>query len=128
MPEPPKLSPLPEGLEEYMDVHVVRAEFGHIIWRKGTGGNAEILYIKATKKGGGRRLLRLMLSGLVDNPPYNGDGTVYGFTREGNLTALAFYDKMGFELSRVAGVYAEGSAVCFSAPYLALVKTHLEDV
>jgi len=128
MPEHPKLSPLPEGLEEYMDVHVLRTEFGHIIWRKGTGGNAEILYLKSTKKSGGRRLLQLMLSGLVANPPCNGDGTVYGFVREGNLSALAFYEEMGFELSRVAGVYDEGSAVCFSAPYLALVKTHLEDV
>lgn len=117
----PQLMDVPPDLAKYMDVFVRRSEHGYIIWRRGTGGNAELLWIKSDKKGHGRELFVGMLRQLKEDPPYH---TVFGFARETNLLGLAWYDKMGFDLSRVTGVYKDGSAAVFSAPYDRLCKLH----
>lgn len=99
---------------------------GIIAWRWATGDNVELTHLKVQtpRKGCGRRLLRAMLVKLKEEPPYH---TVFGFTRVGNIRAHAFYRAMGFSLSLVTGVYADGAAMIFSAPYLDLCRKHLED-
>lgn len=62
-----------------------------------------------------------MLHAIVDDPPYH---TVYGFTRTTNEEAKAFYAAMGFDLTTVTGVYADGTAVVFSASYKRLCQIH----
>lgn len=96
---------------------------GWVAWERGTGGNVELSYLKARDpgNGGGTRLLRAMLAALRRDPPYH---TVYGFTRTCNLDAQAFYRAMGFTLSPVVGVYKDGGAVVFSAPYEDLCRFH----
>lgn len=96
---------------------------GYIVWRRGTGDNVEITHLRAYRphNGAGRRLLRIMLHDLRENPPY---ATVFGFTRQSNTQACNFYAKMGFELTVVKGVYADGTAVVFSAPYRTLLERH----
>lgn len=115
---------LPPGVERYQHLYVIRSASGYIVWRRGTGDNVELLYIKGTEKGEGYRLFLSMLHALKRDPPYEGKGTVFGFTRESNLNAMAFYDRQGFSLSRVRGVYAEGTAVCFSARWVDLLRHH----
>lgn len=112
---------LPPDLEKYMDVNVIRGEQGFVVWRLGTGGNAELLWIRSHAKGWGRKLFVMMLKALRENPPYH---TVFGFTRFGNWDAMGFYDRMGFSLSKVEGVYKDGVAVVFSAPYEDLCNLH----
>lgn len=121
--------PLPEDLTDYTHVYIERSEDGYVTWRRGTGGNVELLHIEVREKrvGHGRRLLTRMLRKLQADPPCGGRGTVFGFTRMSNVDALGWYDGMGFDLSQVCGVYAEGVAVCFSAPYALLVELHLGD-
>lgn len=120
---------LPPDLVDYAQVYAERTENGYITWRRGTGGNVELLHIKTREKGRGEglRLLRLMLKKLKDNPPYDGAGTVFGFCRLSNVDALSWYDRAGFDISQVRGVYAEGVAACFSAPYALLIELHLKD-
>jgi GNAT superfamily N-acetyltransferase len=99
-------------------------EDGVIGWRWGTGDNVELTHLRATqnRNGHGRRLLVGMLLALRAEPPYC---TVFGFTRTGNLVAQEFYRAMGFTLTPVAGVYADGAAVLFSARYDDLCRLHL---
>lgn len=97
---------------------------GIIAWRRGTGDNVEVTYVRSdqTRQGTGRKLLQEMLRRLRDNPPY---ATVYGFTRANNRDAIAFYQAMGFAVTPVNGVYADGKAAVFSARYDDLCKRHL---
>lgn len=88
--------------------------YGYIVWRVGTGGNVELLHIRASPQGSGADLLREMVKRLESAPPYK---TVFGFTRTCNAAALEFYRRNGFSLSRVEGVYADGEAVVFSQDY-----------
>lgn len=100
---------------------------GYIAWRRGTGDNVEITWLRSDQKraGTGRRLLQAMLRRLRDeNPPYC---SVYGFTRSSNVDAIAFYRAMGFTLSPVKGVYADGEALVFSARFRDLVRQHLTE-
>lgn len=105
--------------------NVLTTEDGVIAWRYGTGGNVELTYIlvknEMQRQGQGRALFRAMLRALVSDPPYH---TVYGFTRTGNAAGRSFYASVGFTLSEVAGVYADGNAVVFSANYRALCAIH----
>lgn len=98
---------------------------GYIVWRLGTGGNAEVLHLKVyseyRRQGHGRQLLRAMLAKLKEDPPYR---TVYGFCLPDNEDAAAFYRKMGFTVSEVEGVYAVGRAAVFSATYDDLIDNH----
>lgn len=98
----------------YMDVYSYDGEEGYVVWRLGTGLNAELLHIRAGRPGGGSELLKVMLQRLKARPPY---ATVFGFTRVSNVEALRFYAEAGFTVTRVAGVYDEGEAAVFSARY-----------
>lgn len=113
---------LPDDLTEYMQIYVVKTEHGYVTWRYGTGGNYEILHIKRRPghKGEGKRLMRLMLREMLDEPPYDGRGTVFGFARGDNERALRFYAECGFDLFKVRGVYSDGNAVLFTAPFVHL--------
>jgi ribosomal protein S18 acetylase RimI-like enzyme len=96
---------------------------GHLVWRLGTGGNIEILHLRAASPGGGAgtRMLREMLRLLQTDPPY---ATVFGFTRTPNVEARGFYAASGFTTFTVPGVYADGTAVLFTAPYKYLLGYH----
>lgn len=89
---------------------------GWIVWRTGTGGNAELLHLRVRRPGHGvaTELVKLMLAKLKERPPY---ATVFGFTRVGNESAHGFYRWAGFSLTEVGGVYDDGRAVVFSARY-----------
>lgn len=109
--------------EPYKRVRWYADAGGHIVWRTGTGGNEELLHIRAYEPGYGHGtfLLGKMLERLLDEPPY---ATVFGFTRTSNAEALEFYRRSGFVLSTVAGVYADGDAVVFSQTYAELCRLH----
>lgn len=104
----------------------IESAAGEIFWQRGTGGNVEITYFKSSTPhvGHGRKLLQEMLRELRKNPPYH---TVYGFTRTSNLNARAAYVALGFTLSLVLGVYKDGDAMVFSAPYKDLCEKHLKE-
>ncbi len=121
---PDELTPYPSDLDRFGEIGKLRAVGGYIVWRRGTGDNVELLHIRATRSGMGVHLLRGMLYALRHDPPYGGEGTVFGFTREGNMKARHWYRDMGFTLTDVEGVYAEGFAVLFSATYKTLVEIH----
>lgn len=94
---------------------------GYIVWRNASGDNCELLHLKVhvRGKGFGEMLFRKMLEELKIDPPYC---TVFGFTRIGNFASQNFYTKMGFEFTKVRGVYKEGGAVLFSQDYEFLCK------
>lgn len=109
------------------ELSVVRTNDGFIGWRWGTGDNVELVDLQVTgvpRTGGGRRLLVEMLRVLKDDPPYC---TVFGFTRTSNLDAHQFYRAMGFDMTLVLGVYADGDAWVFSARYADLCARHLAE-
>lgn len=105
----------------YEAIDWIEAIDGYIVWRVGTGLNVELLHIRtyADGCGAGRRLLSAMVDKLKACPPYH---TVFGFTRTCNHAARQFYAKMGFVLTEVTGVYADGSAVVFSQPFAELLE------
>lgn len=94
---------------------------GYIVWRLGTGGNAELLHIRSFIKGKGigRKLVKAMLLKLKTNPPYY---SVYGFTREANENAIAFYRALGFHVEITDSPYKKGRAVLFSQSYKVLLR------
>lgn len=102
------------------------SEHGHISFQRGTGGNVEITSFRVdpVKRGHGTALLKRMLRKLESEPPYH---TIYGFTRTCNTDAIEAYKALGFTTSPVWGVYKDGSAVVFSAPYSDLCAKHLKD-
>ena len=111
-----------EKLEPFAGLSWHASIDGYIVWRRGTGDNAELLHLRAGAAGGGRRLLAEMLRCLRQSPPY---ATVFGFTRTVKVGAQAFYQAAGFTLSPVVGVYADGAAIVFSASYEDLCRRHL---
>lgn len=114
-----------EHLIPFIGVQHIENENGYVVWRRGSGDNAELLHIRASelRQGRGRLLLRAMLIALKDAPPRD---TVFGFTRASNEPAIAFYTAMGFRINLVWGLYEEGAAVLFSARYDRLCAKHLE--
>jgi hypothetical protein len=116
-----ELIPLPD-LNPFMGCDYVHDRHGFIVWRVGTGLNVELLHVKAAVTGGGEHLLRSMLNNLKKHPPYC---TVFGFTRTCNVKAQRFYERCGFDLTLVNGVYADGAAYLFSATFEELCKIHL---
>lgn len=94
---------------------------GFIAWRLGTGGNVELLHIRAAslRNGLGRRLFKEMLDSLYYDPPYF---SVFGFTRVSNDRAVAFYEAMGFKIQLIDGLYKDGEAYMFWAEYTELMK------
>lgn len=117
-----------EHVDPYRKIGFATCQGGWIIWRRGTGGNTELLHLHVEegrrRQGVGRHLLRMMLRRLRKNPPY---ASVFGFTRVVNAEARAWYAEMGFALTRVEGVYADGEAMVFSAAYPALCERHLSE-
>jgi len=107
----------------YTMMAVEELENGFIIWRRATGDNVELLHIKTYVKGmgTGKLLICKMLYELLEDPPF---ATVFGFTRLSNTDAQRFYTTMGFDLSIVRGVYADGHAVLFSQSYDKLKELH----
>lgn len=103
----------------------VYTEDGLIAWRRGTGDNVEITYIRVDEKrtGSGTRLVRDMVYQLMSRPPFH---TVYGFTRSTNFVAHDFYRSLGFTLSEVHGVYRDGKAIVFSVEYKELYNKIVE--
>lgn len=108
-------------LSAYARVEYLETPNGYITWRYGTGMNVELLHVRSTCPGEGTALVVKMLETLKTSPPY---ATVFGFTRTCNKAAQKFYQKLGFTLSAVVGVYADGDAVLFSANYDALCLLH----
>ncbi len=94
---------------------------GYVVWRLGTGGNIELLHLRAysPRQGHGRELLRRMLKLLRVHPPYH---SVFGFCLPGNGDGQAFYRAVGFDVHRVPGVYAAGAACLFTQEYRTLCK------
>lgn len=107
----------------YVAVHTIEHENGYIVWRRGTGDNIELLHLRTFSpgKGTGRELVKEMLTQLLSYPPYD---TVFGFTRTINEASQAFYKALGFELSEVKGVYADGHAILFSQRFKTLLEIH----
>lgn len=97
---------------------------GYVAWRTGIGGGVEVLSLRAYSpgNGAGRRLLRAMLSSVVGNG--RRPGTVYGFLRVPDRDGQSFYRSMGFGLHYTTGVYEDGEAVVFSAPFGELCRRH----
>lgn len=108
-------------IKPFIGVHLLENTNGYIAWRRGTGDNVELLHLKtfSSGKGTGRELVKAMLNKLKENPPY---ATVFGFTRSVNMEAQRFYRSMGFNLSPVEGIYADGSAVLFSQTFKKLLE------
>lgn len=107
----------------YRTLYSCQTDDGFIVWRLGTGENFEILHLKAfvPRMGVGRSLLKKALARMKRKPPY---ATVFGFTRSSNTAAIEFYKAMGFDLTEVKGVYADGTAVLFSQEYKKLLEVH----
>ena len=95
---------------------------GFIVWRRGTGGNVELLHIKTFEKGKGygRELFYVMLDRLIDNLPYY---SIFGFTRTSNEEAQRFYGALGFNLQEINGLYKDGKAIMFWQSYESLLKS-----
>lgn len=114
-------------VDPFKEVYTVNNTDGYIVWRIGTGWNIELLHLRAYQpgNGAGTRLFREMLSRIEQSGqrPY---ATVYGFTRTTNYPAKKFYQSLGFSLSYVSGVYADGDAVVFSQSYERLIATYLK--
>lgn len=108
-------------LKPYIGVHLIECDNGYIVWRLGTGENVELLHLRTFSpgKGTGRALLNAMLNKLRENPPYC---TVFGFTRTVNKISQEFYKALGFELTEVKGVYADGTAILFSQTFDRLLE------
>lgn len=105
--------------------HYYSKDSGYIVWRLGTGENAELLHIRTFHKGRGygRELVYHMLDQLSYNPPYY---SVFGFTRTSNEEAQRFYGALGFNLHLVDGLYAEGTAIMFWQSYERLLAEKLK--
>lgn len=117
------MSDFAELLEASRAVDFVRTDAGYIVWRFGTGANIELLHLRvepnARRCGQGTALWHQMLTRLQERPPY---ATVYGFTRLDNAVAHAFYQRQGFVLQTVSGIYDAGQAVLFSQRFSLLLE------
>lgn len=105
-----------ELVQPFQKMDYINDERGYIVWRVGTGENVELLHIRVhdKRKGYGSQLINEMMDKLKQNPPY---ATVFGFTRTSNNEAHEFYKANGFTLTKVDGVYKDGTAVLFSKNY-----------
>jgi ribosomal protein S18 acetylase RimI-like enzyme len=115
---------LDDGRRVEISDAVILNDNGLLAWRRGTGDNVEITWLRAAEKrvGCGTRLIRDLLLQLKDQPPYY---SIYGFTRGQNNTAQAFYIALGFQMHRVDGIYREGMAYVFRESYEYLCRRHL---
>lgn len=94
-----------DGLE-----YIFVEDVGYVVWRRGTGGNVELLHIRAftTGRGDGSRLVKMMLKKLKENPPYF---SIFGFLLDSNVPMKKVYSRMGFNLIEgLDGPYKHGKA------------------
>lgn len=113
-----------EHISTYRPMYYVEDERGYIVWRIGTGHNVELLHIRAKepRRGYGTSLVVTMLRDVeaeiarTNQVPHS----VFGFTRQSNEAALAFYGSLGFTLDPILDLYREGPAVLFSQEYARL--------
>lgn len=110
-------------VRKYTEMSYIEDKNGYVVWRMGTGGNTELLHLYAypSLRGHGKALLKGMLKELLRDPPY---ATVYGFCLGKNESACKFYKAVGFTITFVDGVYAEGGAYVFSGDYKRLKEFH----
>ena len=110
-------------LDPYLKLHIIEHQNGYLVWRRASGYNVELLHIRTflSGRGTGRLLFTTLLESLLRDPPY---ATVFGFTRTVNEASKSFYQTLGFDLSEVKGVYADGSAILFSQNYKTLLEIH----
>lgn len=88
-------------------------EIGYIAWQCSTGDNIEIVFIEAKQKGQGNGI-RLIKEMLKKVQPYH---SIFVFRRANNITAKHFYIKMGFQETRISGLYQGEDAVLGVASY-----------
>ena len=99
---------------------------GFIVWRIGTGENAELLHIRTfhKKKGIGKKLVLSMIDKLKYQKPYH---SIFGFTRVDNIEAQRFYSALGFNIEHVNGIYKDGQCKLFWASYDELYDKYFGD-
>ena len=115
-------------LAKYVDgfkgvFHVFDARRGYIVWRRGTGGNFEILHLRAfqLRRGYATSLIRQMLEQLKHNPPYF---SIFVFMLGENKNAQGAYEALGFKLQRVRGLYKTDDAFIGTASYEVLCERY----
>lgn len=115
-----------ELVDRFRNIWSIHNEKGHIVWRRGTGDNVELLHIRVNdqRRGYGNELVKQMILQLQNDKPYS---TVFGFTRTNNEVAINFYRKLGFTLSKVDGIYLEQEALVFSQKYDELLNRFINE-
>lgn len=86
-------------LKPFQDIdYVFWPEKGFIVWRNGTGGNAELLHIRSFKfkKGYARQLIAEMVRRLSEKPPYF---SVFGFGLSNRIELKEIYSRLGFNVT-----------------------------
>ena len=109
-------------IDPYREVCCFVTGDDYIAWRRGSGNSIELLhiYVVNRRQGVGRNLLREMIRQCaLLSPPIE---SVYGFTRSSNEIAIAFYKAIGFDLSEIKSIYADGDAVIFSKHFSLLLE------
>lgn len=101
-------------LEEYMGYDFIYIDgVGYIAWQCSTGENYEILLVEVAekRKGYGRKLMKMMCDKIK---PYH---SVFVFRQASNEEAGFFYRAMGFEETRIPGLYKGGDAILGVVPF-----------
>lgn len=119
-----------EFLERYIRKYehlrwVFWPEKGFIVWRMGTGGNAELLHITSFKQGRGygRELVGEMVRQLQENPPYY---SVFGFSLSSRVYLKRVYQHLGFNITDdIIAPYKGGHSFIFYQDYEILKKSYL---
>lgn len=100
---------------------------GYIVWRIGTGENAELLHIRTfiNNKGYAKELIRAMIEKLDKNQPYF---SVFGFSlvSEKRKYLKEIWQKLGFNISNeIKGIYKGGPVIIFYQNFKILKKKYL---
>lgn len=89
----------------------LESELDFLVYREGSGGSFEIFDIAVGTERGvgkGRRLISMLREKTES-------ALVYAFTRESNVIAQQFYEKVGFTLrGRLSGFYGEETALLYA--------------
>lgn len=111
-----------DHIRPYTVVDYIHDHRGYVVWRAGTGRTVEVLQLFASeyRQGYGTSMLSDMCGKLTDTEV----ATVFGFTRAQSVRAQVFYISLGFKLTRVPAMYAEGDAILFTQK-LTLLKDKL---
>jgi len=90
-------------------VGIIEKGCSRLIYRCGAIGTVELCSIRVEESGRRRGVGTTLVNELCNRDC----GTVYGFTRASNTTALAFYEKLGFSLIPVPYFYQDEDGVLF---------------